>query len=362
MAYCGENKYFSFRDGCCESLPDALLTSASASEFGRVLSSFFGRFSVGCDGFGHNHILYAICCGISEGGKDAYVCENTDLPSFLFGFPLISADCGVYVSGNGKNVKISLFDKKRFPFSSKIMNQIMNSELPKPAKHSGKLISAGSFREIYINNIADSLKNTVSAIPAGISCGSRSVRSLWYEFFTGCSDDLVFQISDDGRKVNAYSSDVGFISYEKLLLTFAHTLAEKGEKVYLPEDFHYGADLISADSGIMRFDPDEAIPDEASVQRFLWDSLYMCTHLASDRQSFFKNIKKSPSLASVRREVVVSESQSVPEKRSVTEKNGRILVSRSGKGRVTLTVQAFESEIASELCGIWADRIRKGDF
>ncbi len=362
MSYCGENKYFSFRDGYCESLPDTLITSAAVSEFGRALSRFFGRFSVGCDSFGHNHILYAICCGISEGGKDAYVCENTDLPSFLFGFPLISADCGIYVSGNGNNVKISLFDGKRFPLGSQIITEIMNSDIPVSAKRTGKIISAGSFREIYINNIMCSLKNTVSPIPAAISCGSRSVRSLWHEFFSGSNDELVFQISEDGRKVNAYSSELGFISNEKLLLTFAYTLASSGETVYLPEDFHYGADIISGNSNIIRFDPDKDIPDEAAKQRFLWDPLYMCTHLAEDRQSFSKKIKALPSLSSVKREVIISFAENVPEKRSIEEKNGRILISRSGKSRVTLTVQAFTSETASELCGYWTDRIRKGDF
>ena len=362
MSYCGENKYFSFRDGYCESLPDNVLTSVAVSEFGRVLSRFFGRFSVGCDSFGHNHILYAICCGISEGGKDAYVCENTDFPSFLFGFPLISASCGIYVSGNGNNVKISLFDGKRFPLNSRIMTEIMNSDTPMPAKRTGKIISAGSFRDIYVNNIADSLKYKVSAIPAGISCGSRSVRSLWHEFFSGSDDELVFQISDDGRKVNAYSAELGFISNEKLILTFAHTLASSGETVYLPDDFHYGADLISDNSNIVRFDPEKLIPDEAADQRFLWDPLYMSVHLAEDRQVFFRNIKLLPSLSSVKREVILVSPENIPKKRCISEKDGRILISRSGKSRVTLTVQSFKYETASELCGYWTNRIRKGDF
>lgn len=362
MSYCGENKFFSFRDGYCESLPDTPITSAAVSELGRVLSRFFERFSVGCDSFGHNHILYAICCGISEGGKDAYVCENTNAPSFLFGLPLVSADCGIYVSGNADNVKLSFFSGNRFPLSSRIMTEIMNSAAPLPVKRTGKITSVSSFREIYINNIKCSLKNTVLPISAAISCGSRSVRSLWHEFFSGNNDELVFQISDDGRKVNAYSSELGFISNEKLLLTFAYTLASSGETVFLPEDFHYGADLISDNRNIIRFDPEKIIPDEAAKQRFLWDPLYMCTHLAEDRQSFYKNIRAIPSLSSVKREVIISFTENIPEKRCIEEKNGRILISRSGKSRVTLTVQTFTAETASELCGYWTDRIRKGDF
>ena len=361
MSYCGENNYFSFRDGSCESLPDKILTASAASEFGRIMSQFFVRFSAGCDGFGHNHILYAICCGISEGGKDAYVCENTDLQSFRFGFPLLSSDCGIYVSGSGGSVKISLFDSSRFPLNTKMLSRIMHTAPAEPAKRPGKLISAGSFREIYINNIADSLKNTSSAIPAGISCGNRSTRSLWQEFFTGEDDGLIFQISDDGRRVNAYSAEAGFISYEKLLLTFAYSIGKSGQAVYLPESFHYGAELTSGndDLKIYRFDPEDTIPAEAAKQRFLYDPLYMCTHLASDRPSFIKNTAAIPSLASAKREIIIADPDKIPNNQCISEKAWRVLISRSGRNRVTLTVQSHNSETAAELCGHWADKLRR---
>lgn len=364
MGYCGENNLFSFRDGYCETLPEIALTSAAASEFGRILSRFFVRFSVGCDSFGYNHILYAICCGISEGGKEAYVCENTDLPSFLFGFPLISSDCGIYISKTGGAVKISVFNGKRFPVSDKLLTQILNSEPPEPAKKSGKLISTGSFREIYVNNIADSLENTASAISAGVTCGNRSTRSLWGEFFTGSDDNLVFQISDDGRKVNAYSSEHGFISYDKLVLAFTHLPENSGKTIFLPEDFHYGADFVTENGNIkiIRFNPEEDIPDKAAEQRFLWDPLYLCTHLASDRNTFLKIMKEIPSIISVSREVTASFPEKIYEKRCISEKETRIIISRSGKNRAFLTVQSFKAETASEICGRWADKIRKGDF
>ncbi len=364
MSYCGENNFFSFRDGYCETLPGTTLTSAAASQFGRIISRFFLRFSVGCDGFGYNHILYALCCGISEGGKDAYVCENTDLSSFLFGYPLISSDCGIYVSNTGGSVKISVFNGKRFPVSDKLLTQILNSEPIEPAKKSGKLISSGSFRDIYINNIADSLDNTLSAISAGVSCGNYSTRSLWLEFFTGSDDNLVFQISDDGRKVNAYSSEHGFISYDKLVLAFTHLPKNSGKTIFLPEDFHYGVDSIMADRNIeiIRFNPEENIPDKVANQRFLWDPLYMCTHLTSDRNTFLKMIKEIPSIVSVRREVTTLFPEKIYEKRCIMEKEGRILISQSGKNRAFLTVQSFKTETASEICGRWTDKIQKSDF
>lgn len=364
MSYIGENNNFSFRDGCCESLPGKNISTADAAGLGRILSRFFQRFSVGCDSFCHNHILYAICCGISECGKDAYVCENTDLPSFLFGFPVLSADCGIYVSGSENSIKISFFGGNRFPLTVSLMKKIMNASPAQPAAKPGKLTSAGSFREIYLNNIADSLRNTNTAIPAGISCGCRSVRSLWLEFFTGNDDELVFQISDDGRKVNAYSTDAGFISYERLVLAYACSMGNPGDEIYLPDSFHCCAELTSGQNGvnIRRFSPDEEIPPQAAVQRFLYDALYMCTQLAADRKNFLETINSLPGLAAVHREIAVSESSEFPENTSIPAENGRVLVSRSGRNRVTLTAQALTSETAAELCGFWTDKLRKGDI
>ena len=57
MGYIGENSYFSFRDGACEPLPERGLASGDMAWLGKVLAGQFRRFSVGCDGFSHTHLL-----------------------------------------------------------------------------------------------------------------------------------------------------------------------------------------------------------------------------------------------------------------------------------------------------------------
>lgn len=361
MSYSGENKYFSFKDGTCESLPNVTLSSSAAAEFGRILSAHFKRFSIGCDGFGHNHILYAVCCGISECGRDVYVCENTDLPSFRFGFPLLSADCGIYVSGSGNSVKISIFNGNRFPINGSQLKNIMNGSPAEISEKNGKITAVTSFRSIYIDNIADSINNINASIPAGISCGNRSVRSLWNEFFTGDDEKIVFQISDDGQRVNAYSNEVGFISHEKLILTYAVILSEKEKEIYIPSDFHYAADFINDENKLklVRFSYEDTIPEKAAAQRFLYDPLYMCVKLASDRKKFIDTVKKLPQFASVRREVTLDNAEKIPVKKAYSENGGKILISRSGKNRITLVAQAYNSETASELCHSWTEKLRR---
>lgn len=361
MSYIGENKHFSFRDGYCESLSGTVSNSSDAAEFGRIIAGHFKRFAAGCENFSNTHTLHAICSGIAECGKEAFLCENTDLQSFKFGYPLLSADCGIFISGSNC-VKVSLFSENRFPLSDAALAALMNDVPCKSAEKHGRISAVSSFRTLYENNIADTLRNPDERISAGISCGSSTVRSLWKTFFTGEDDTLVFQISDDGERVNAYSSQVGFISHEKLTLAYAVKLAQSGETAYLPENFHYAADYLNdGDSGLLRrFSFDGKIPYEVIKQRFLYDSLFMCTHLAENKKIFINLIKELPQFASAKREISFNfDKNTIESGCRFDESCGRISLTRSGKNRVTLTAQAFSAETAAELCAEWTEKLRK---
>jgi len=362
MSYSGENQYFSFRDGFCESLPNVTLTSAVMSEFGRTLSGFFSRFCAGCCGFSHTPLLYALCSGISECGHDVFVCENTDLPSFRFGIPLLSADCGVFISGNG-TVKISFFTNNKFPFSDSLLTRIMNGKPSEISEKYGKITVSTSFCNIYVNNIRDTAKGTDFPIKAGISCGNRAVRSIWLEFFSGEDEKLIFQISDDGMRVNAYSEKYGFISFEKLTLAYSFMLAQSGKTVFLPQNFHYGAD-ISGENGkfsAVRFSPELKIPDEAVNQRFLNDPLFMCVQLTKNTDRFYSVLSQLPSISSAKRELAVNSIDIMPLGKTINEDNGRIIISRSGKNRISLLAQSLSAETASEICSSWTEKLREID-
>ena len=98
MAYIGENRHFSFRSEGCEALPSASVSSAEVSELGRALTRFYRRFFVGSEGYGRLSTLYALCSGISECGGEVCLCESTEMPSFRFALPLLSADCGIFIA------------------------------------------------------------------------------------------------------------------------------------------------------------------------------------------------------------------------------------------------------------------------
>ena len=86
----------------------------------------------------------------------------------------------------------------------------------------------------------------------------------------------------------------------------------------------------------------------------------MCAHLAKNKKLFLHLIKELPQLASAKREVAFSFTDTdIPTDRQINENGGRIKLTRSGKNRVTLTAQSFSSETAAELCAVWTEKLRR---
>ena len=360
MAYLGENNNFYFHNGVCEAIHGCSVSSLEMAELGRSLTRHFSRISAACESFERLHLLYALCSGFSECGGDVFICENSDLPSFRFSAPLLSADCSVFISCSS-GVKVLFYDERGFTMPDSALKDIMHCESPSPAEKSGKINVTTSFRNIYINNLRDCSGFTGEKVSAGISCGNRNVRSLWEEFFSGESDRLVFQISDDGQRVNAYSVGNGFISDEKLALAYCLIKTRAGERVLLPDSFHYAAEIAAGSSGdlIKRYKSSGKVPDYNAHSRFLRDPLFMVLELTKDMNRFDSVLKELPALASAKRELAVDRVNRFSPQKSMMTPNGRVIITQSGRNRLSLVAQAMSSETAAELCAVWTEKIRK---
>ncbi len=358
MGYLGENNFFSFRDSCCEAVSEAAVSSKEASEFGRCIAGNFRRICVGCEAFRRLNIVYALCCGISEAGITVYLCDNTEMQSFRFSIPLLGCDCGIFVGGQG--LTFSFFGSCGEVMNRDMLRKLLSSAPAPVSGKCGRIHTVTSFSCIYTSNIADSIPDHNSKLPAGVSCGSKAMRSLWLNFFNENDEELVFQVSDNGQKVNAYSLNYGYIPQDKLILAGAVMLTDKGSEIYLPENFHCCADeiLTSFNRKAIPFSSASPAPRQALEQRYLHDMLYLCCQLASRRQLFFNIISQMPDFRSVRREIVFSVLDKLPEDTVIPDKNGRIIVSRSGRQRISLTAQAYSMETAAELCRIWTARLQ----
>lgn len=359
MRYLGENELFSYRGNICEPVSGAGFLAADAVRAGRSAASLFKRAAVGFSDEIHRHIFMAFSSGASESGAEVLMCGNTNISSFRYGIPVINADCGIYISGSSVP-HFTFFGRDGFPLSRDLMKKIM--ELPLPDSTAcGELVSVSALENIYSSFIRNAADTDSLPINAGISCGNRMIRSLWRSFFSDSDDSLIFQISDDCSRVNAYITEAGFVSYDRLIMAYSIMLWKNGETVYLPEDFHYIADNTASDKGysLVRFSPEEGYPAEAVRQRFLGDPLYMCVRLAESREQFFSLLKEVPEFTSARRNVSSGLSCDGGTDRVFSEPDGLVRISQSGKGLLSLTVQSCDSETAAELCSVWSEKLRR---
>lgn len=359
MSYIGENSKFSFKNGFCEPIDKNMLTSSFMSDFGKIVATYFSSVSVGMDNENCQHLLYAFCSGLAEFGCDVFICRNIDSPSFKFGITLLQVECGIYFSNN--SMKISFFDKNGIPLKDEILLKIMSSEPVSSAKNYGKFIFIDYINHLYINNIKNSLNLTDLPLNAGISCGSTLIRNLWHIFFRNTDNTLIFQVSDDGHHVNAYTDDLGFISYEKLILCYISMYLKDNSVVFLPDYFHFAADdyFIKQNLKIKRFNLQENIPLEVFSQRFLFDPLYMCASIVKNTSLFLDTLGNLPDLCSAKRYIYLNNSSSDSFFKDFYDCNNRIIISRNGKNYLTLLIQSHKAETAAKLCTVWEEKLKK---
>ncbi len=361
MCYLGENEKLSFYDGFCEQLPDTAVRSEYLCGFGTAIGSHFGRVCIACESPSHNSYLYALCSGISDSGCDVLICNDVTLPPFRYGIGMLSCECGIYLSGD-KSLKISFYGNNGFPLSSAILSRFINPNVTELSRKCGIINHINSLGQLYSYNIHDCLgmENTISA---SVSCGNKALRSLWLDFFSGEDDSLILQVSDNGQRVSVYSTEAGFISYDKLILAYAVMTGRNGECVYLPENFHYIADSAAERLGftVKRFTADSQNDIPTEKMRYLKDPLFMCTQLLRDKTIFTEILSQLPSFYSAERIVALSHSDCNIPRKVISDTDGIITLARKGKHSLALTVHAEDMETAAELCVIWEKKLKKLD-
>jgi len=347
MSYYGEKGNFSFRDNFCEESEN--IGIGELADFGKLLGSIFRRIAVGTDKTSKMPELYALAGGMADGGSDIFLINDT-MPVFRYGIKSAECDCGVYLCGSEK-LRMIFFDSFGINMSESVMQKIYNANPDNKNTGNGKISVLNHMSELYINSLKDIVSDEFSG-NAVISCANRKISDIWRIFFSSETGDVIFQVSEDGSRVNCYSTDFGFIAYERLILAYAVTLWEKGETVILPDGFHYAGEELAKDMNA-RYEY-QKMSNHADVyrQRFTFDSLFLCIELLNSGKSISDMMRKLPKFYTAKREIVTDFFMRSPE-RTISTSEGKIKLSKSGKNRLTLTVQSMNMETSAELCGKW---------
>lgn len=347
MSYYGEKGKFSFRDNFCEETEKAGI--GELADFGELLGKIFRRIAVGTERESLRAELYTLAGGIARGGCDVFMMNDT-VPVFRYGIRSAECDCGVYLCGDEK-LRMIFFDSFGINMPSVIMEKIYSASPEDNRSESGRISVLSHIRELYINSLRDIVSDKFKG-NAVISCGNRRISDMWRIFFSSDKGDVIFQVSEDGSRVNCYGTDFGFIAYERLVLAYALSLWEKGECVVLPEGFHYAGEELAKKINARCIYQNVSNHAEIFKQRFTFDSLFLCIGLLNCGKSISDMVKKLPEFYTARREIATDFSMRSPE-RTIRTPEGKIKLSRSGKNRLTLIVQTMNMETSAELCGKW---------
>lgn len=345
MSYYGEKGKFSFRDNFCEETDT--LEIGELAELGKFLGNLFGRVAVGTDL--RIPELYVIAGGIAKSGSDVFI-VNDVMQVFRYGIKLAECECGIYLCGKEK-LRLIFFDGFGINMPENTMRKIYSHKSAENFRKSGKITYLNHISEFYINSVKDTITENFSG-NAVVSCGNRKISDIWRNFFSSETGDIIFQVSEDGSRVNCYSTDFGFIPYERLILAYSLVLWENGEKVILPEDFHYAGEEFAKNIHARYAYRNVSNHSEVYKQKFTFDSLFLCTGLMNSGQSICDIVRKTPVFYTAKREINADFSMREPE-RTILTADGKIKLSKSGKNRITLTVQSMNMEVSAELCGKW---------
>lgn len=357
MSYYGEKGGLSFRDNFCEEIN--IVEISEIAELGEFIGSVFRSVVIGTDDFSRISEIHTLAGGMSRSGADVFILNDV-MPVFRYGIKSLECECGVYIAV-GKKLRILFFDKYGIEMTEnsivKIFSEKISENLSENISGRGTVSQVSHIREIYINSIENMTGKDFNN-NAVISCGNRRLSEIWRNFFRTEKSDLIFQVSEDGGRVNCYSTDFGFVSYERLILACSVMMWQEGKKVILPKNFHYAGESIAEKMKADFEYLNERNHREAYEEKFISDALCLCIELMNTGRSIPDIMKNLPEFYTAKREVVTDFFMRDSE-RTVLSPEGRINLTKTGKNRITLTVQSMSMETASELCGKWEKLILK---
>ena len=340
---------FGVYNGICETDDCSVVTAEKAAQLGKYIGMTYKNICIaGC--FQNEAVLYAVAGGAAEYAENIYFCENSDILSFRFSIKILEADIGIYVDKS----KIILHNRVGKP-----LNGCINEKEALSHSKKSKVYQMSSFKGIYISKLRKE-NNLKEKISCGISCGKRSTKEMWLEFFTGEDDKLVLQISDDGTKANLYSAVYGAITCEQLITAYIIMKVPESCAVYLPESFHYQAESAIRHE-VIRYSTNDDIPSDAVRQPFFNDMLKVCTAILSEKERLFDIIRKMPQMVSAKRMIRSKNYDLSDESMNFRLNNGKIVISRISSSLLSVCAQSDKIETASEICGEWCGKLLRNN-
>ena len=363
------------------------ITPQIAATLGSSLASIGKKIGVGYRGTASSKALaYSLISGILAAGSDAWCigeCVETELD---FAMRNAALDLGCYID-SGVVTKLKIVSEKGMPLTRKQERKIEaglnRSEYTKSSFNDfGELLDVPSLKDLYFNELSGIVKTQLKGIRIEISTANSRIAKIGQRLLSEINDvngeRIVFHISTDGRRASAYTDELGYVFYEKLMLLCCESYFQKGIDISLPYSSPAIADALAVRYGskVLRYyncpvdNSDKEARELGSKILFPRDALalmlVLVENLTERKISLSQAIDELPNFTAASRFVSIEKSPSSVLKSFCNERGGlnegviaseiegRVLIRpvKTGKG-VMMFVESFKNETAAEICDFY---------
>ncbi|MCR4646350.1 MAG: hypothetical protein K5695_13250 [Oscillospiraceae bacterium] len=353
-------------DGICFEDP-RWNTPAAALRAGAALTVLSESIAVGySDPAGESLAMAAASGAVSQGAKVWYAgaCVLSQLAAIG---NLTGCEAYLWAGGSGI-VRLLPYGKNSAALTSsqtERLQRALDAEVAEHIREEGVLSDAGGLLPLWEAQCR-------ALVPAKhpvirVSCGAAALRQAGERIFAGGeSGEITLTLTSDGTGASAFSLESGMLCREQLLLIAALSVAEQGEPLILPQDFHPAAEAFAMREGvrILREHPASVTAAElAARQGLLRDGVRLFAHVLRVLDSRGLTLAQAaallPAMHTVRRTAVTSLSRQQVEalKRYAAPHMSIVLPPHSRLVRVQAHGDSMEA--AAELCSDWEKHLRE---
>lgn len=329
--------------------------------------------------------------GSSSRGRKSFLLDASDPAALSFAAFQYDMDLSVFVSQEGRNVKLYFFGKKGLPISRSVQRTLEASFHSHFQSTSSKSISTPSFLIGTDENfIAFSTQQKLFHSPIQVSVtGSaallkRCLLALGVQIVPPSAGIPEFSISSDGFNLSVIDELGRSWKHNSLLAAYAAICFSEGENVLiLPHGFSFCCnEIASCFNGTIMNIEGKQNPSFSQIASYHWsrNASLLCIKILTSLNSesgpisvadFMESLPRSfskkayletkNSEISVLRKLTEKEDTVIQKGINLSKKNGTVKINRAERNRIRLIVESSNAEYAAELCEAYIQKLKSFD-
>ncbi|NMB30954.1 MAG: hypothetical protein GX988_05900, partial [Clostridiales bacterium] len=380
-------------DGICGET-NAVITPEIMTRLGSSAVSLSENKVVGISHNGgncSNALHLAFISGVMAAGGTVWDYGECIESEFEFSMRKSKVPIAAYIN-SGISTNVRLLDRGAMPLTRKqerMLEGCLNRAEYSKAAHNefGSKEDMSSIPKLYITELGELAGERIKGLKATVKSINPKTNELLLPILTRINDldgeQIALNLSSNGKRLSAYTNRTGLISHDKLVLIACEYFFKRRIDVALPYDFPSAADEVADSYGVNLYryyscscdSSDEKARNIARENAFVTDglilSLILLRYLSNEGITLEEAVNNIPEFHKTNRFITFESSPltliksfgdiggTINEGVTLQDENGRVIIRplKTGRG-LLLYAEAVNSEVASELCDVYEEKIK----